>query len=99
MLKNRKCYYCNGELEIIKEGYTITDFCTTTSNKKCYESVETVKTYLCRCNLCKKDEIIKEEEPTFISLDDVYKAIKEDKIFSNNPEISVLVKIIQRLIV
>jgi len=96
MIKQRKCFYCNTELEVVKEGYTITDFCTSI-DKKCHDSVEVLKTYLCRCNICKREETIKEEEPTFISLEELYSSVKNDKVFSDNPEVLALFKIIQRL--
>ncbi len=103
MNKTKNCFYCNTKLELElsafkvismggKKGSMVKDF---TNLKE--KLVETLPTDLSFCPLCSKKERIEAEEILWLSLEEIFTALKEGKVISDNPEIELIFKFLQFL--
>lgn len=90
------CAECDVKLDVIKEGYKIVSikdmikFEEADQNEKV---IECVGIQLCECSVCGKQANIDEGE-FWLSKSEIRDAMLEHKIFSENPELHILFRLL-----
>lgn len=92
------CQHCDLKMEVLKSGYKIMSIknlikfeCTKDDNKD--ELIECVAVDLSKCPECGDFGLIDKGEK-WLSKFELNNAIKEKKIFSDNPEINVIFRLL-----
>jgi hypothetical protein len=57
--------------------------------------IETVKAQLCTCAKCGKNERIVSEDVTWLSMNEVFDAIRQGRVLSDNPETLLILKVLE----
>lgn len=97
------CFYCNTTLHIDLEAYKVISIggklggaSQNLENLK-EKIVETFRAELCSCPRCHRKERLISEEIIWLSIEEVFTAIQEGRIISDNPEIEMIFKLFEFL--
>lgn len=108
MSENQKhgssCFYCNHTMNTDLDAFVVVSVGGRSGgrvqdmNSMDEKFIETLEAKLCSCPQCGKRERIVSEDVVWLSMREMLTAVRQGRILSNNPEIELIFKILERLV-